>query len=313
MFRKSILKHRHLMALLTALMLAPACGGGSTSGSSREEEVEEVIPVEEVAPTVREFVGGPGALWGTDLDGFVPALLGFNLAYSPTAEHNASNIMVGGVSSSGGGIPNLDSFLMGLNDDDGGSDSVHMSARTYDVRRVGPRLHTSDTGLSGTARLPITIAPGEMFLLSGFAFQTEGSNHHIRVLRIEPFPDRGYVEVEYRDDSPGDDTYAATILYVVVPTSRGPSSTLLPHFGAQTGILISFSGTTDRPRPPTGMSAITGFHLEFRGGDRKLSALSVATENATGTPRYIATFKDQDVDIQSDVVDATIWYLPVNP
>jgi hypothetical protein len=249
-----------------------------------------------------------------DLDGRIPALVGFHLAYT-NGDHHASALAVG---STGAGAPGTDpTFILRLDDGDTGlnnpRDPVEMSASFIDLGDLGASYiqvgATSGSDLSGVAQLPLDppVEPGDFFVLSGFAFQTDGSNHHLRVLRITPRTDLGYVEVEYRDDSPDDDLYFASVTYAVVrplPASEGAAElTLAGPFEER----FPFLGG-GRASRMAGTAVLHGFSLEYREGDRHLNDVAVELEQPAS---IFARLADGDTGAD-DFVDARVSYVLVS-
>ena len=279
--------------VFVALGLVVGCGGGA-GGAATEPVV------------IYSLESGAIGTWSTIIAPHVPGLVKFDLAFT-NGDHNLGTVSAGGVSSGGAG-PDLDSFLLWFSDDDG-PDPVAMSAKYVDMLGGSARLVTSGQDLQGTEELPIPrLGPTEIFVLSGFTFTTDGSNHHIRTLRITPFPDLGYVEVEYRDDSPGDDLYAATVLYAVVPLA-GSGAEGTPVYTGHFDAALSFAGSGTATRDISA-AVLHGFSLYFLDGDRPLERVSVDLDS---TNLIRATFRDGSVSPTDDLVLANVSYVLVNP
>jgi len=277
--------------VLVVLGLLPCCGGGGTAGT---------------APVVFfSLESGAIGAWSSIVAPHVPGLVKFDLAFT-NGDHHVSTISAGGVSSGGTG-PDLGSFLLMFQDGGGPDDPVAMSAKYVDLSGGSARQVTFGQDLTGTAQLPLpSIGPTEIFVLSGFSIETDGSDHQIRTLRITPFPDLGYVEVEYRDDSPGDDLYAATVVFAVVPIGGVPGSYV---YTGPFDAALSFagSGTTTRE---IGAAVIHGFSLIFLSGNRNLERVSIDLDS---TNLIRATFRDGSVHATDDLVLANVSYVLVNP
>lgn len=283
-------------------VLATALCGGCGGGGGDTPEI-----------ALHTLTSGDAALWGAAMDGRVPGLARFSLEYL-NGDHHVSTIMVGGLSSGASG-PDFDSFLLGFNDDDYGpfgteaADPVAMSVEFYDLQGIAPRMVTSGHDLDGVARLEIDeLLPGETLVLGGFTFQTDGPNHQIRVLRITPFPEAGYIEVEYRDDSPSDDLYFASVVYSVIPAERYVGSGMSPSFDGPHAASFPFLDTDSRSRG-LGVALIHSFDLQFRTGDRNLERVAVDLTGGGTT----ATFRDGDPSATDDLVDFDVEYVRVFP
>jgi len=280
------------------LGLLAGCGGGTTDHPA----IVTILHVESDARSP----------WALDLAGRVPGLVQLSLEFL-NGDHHVSNVAAGGVPWFSTG-PDLDAFLLKLSDDDSAlndpPDRVAMSAAFMNLGGISDRHVAHGEDLQGVARLALEerLAPGEIFVLSGFEFQTDGSNHHIRVLRITPFADLGEVEVEYRDDSPDDDHYEATILYAVVPTAPASETGSRPSFSGpfEESFWFRGAGAADRR---SGIALLYGFSFSFRVGDRHLEALAIDLDDRA---RIHVTFADQDVGVD-DLVDARVSYVLVEP
>ena len=277
------------------------CGGGEGGGGTP-------IPVFGIATI------GRASPVINDLGERFPALVGFRLAYT-NGDHHAFALAVG---ATGTGAPGSDpTFILRLEDGDTGlnnpRDPVEMSASFIDLRDLGPSDVevgvTSGFDLNGVAQLPLDppVDPGGFFVLSGFEFRTDGSNHHLRVLRITPRPDLGYVEVEYRDDSPDDDLYFASVVYAVLrprPASEGSEGLeLAGPFEAR----FPFLGGGRADRMP-GTAVLHGFSLEYREGDRHLNDIAVELDQPAS---ILAGLADGDTG-SDDFVDARVSYVLVS-
>ncbi|MDJ0522312.1 MAG: hypothetical protein QNJ90_09595 [Planctomycetota bacterium] len=295
---------RNLTSILVLLALA-ACGGGGGD----EAPTEDLLFLE-----VIDWESDSVASYGQTLAGHVPGLVTFNLEFL-NGDHHVAAIVAGDVFVPG--TPDPNTFSLQLRDGDYGplgtepDDPVRMYARYYDLQAVGPRHVVTGFDLQGVARLPLSpdLAPGERFVLSGFGFRTDGENHHLRILRVEPFPELGYVEVEYRDDSPGDDLYEATVAYVIVPASRGPGSALRPRFSGPFEENFSFSDRTTTVARVPGLPVIRGFSLAYRDGDRHVERVEIDM----GWPTIFASLRDGNPTPKDDTVDARVSYHIMEP
>ena len=287
--------------LVSVLLVATAvgCGGGGGGGGDEPIPVVDIVSVRDDSPVI------------IPIGDEVPALVRFSLAYL-NGDHHVSALSVGAAQSVPGGS-DLDTFVLRLDDGDTGlnnpRDPVDMSATYIDVQAFGPARVTSGFDLSGVAQLPLDppIEPDQLFVLSGFSFRTDGPNHHLRILRITPFPDLGYVEVEYRDDSPDDDLYAASVAYVVLPATPAPPGFIRYDFDGPHEESFPFLGGGSRDRLP-GTAVLHGFRLEFRDGDRHLNDVAIDLDSAS---RIFARLADGDTG-SDDFVDARVSYVLVS-
>ena len=291
-----------LVPCLLCLLIAGTAGCGGGGGSSGD-----VIPVYDIVT-----VGRPSPVL-SDLGGHVPGLVAFSLAYT-NGDHHASTLAVGAILEGAPGAGS-NSFVLKLDDGDTGlnnpRDPVQMSATYIDLFGISLEYVIQGFDLNGPAQLPLAdeIPDGGILVLTGFAFVTDGSNHHIRVLRITPFPDLGYIEVEYGDDSPDDDLYYASVSYVVVPSGPAPEGSERYEFDGPYEEPMSFlgGGSTDR-RP--GTAVLHGFRLRFRDGDRHLNDVKV--DLGADPSRIFARLADGDVQAE-DFVDGRVSYVLVSP
>jgi len=292
------------LGLALVLAAASGCGGAGTGGGS-----------ESAAPILYDEGTEDFPSYLVLMDRQVPGLVTFDLGFL-NGDHHAWSLAAGGVAVPS--TPDPYSFLLELHDGDDGPfgteppDPVSLLARFWDLQAVSLRHATVGQDLQGVARLSLDppIGPGELFVLSGFGVHTDGSNHHLRVLRVEPFPALGYVEVEYADDSPGDDLYSASVAYAIIPADHGPGSTLRPAFDGPYTETFRFAGRTTTAPRRSGYPVLQGFSLRFRNGDRHLERV----ELDLGWPDVIfATLRDGDVDPKDDEVDATVHYLLMTP
>ena len=288
-------------ALLTlTLLLIAGCGGGSGTGPA-----EEVAPVE-----FRTFESGNGLLGNPPrslaLSGDVPGLVKFDLAYD-VRSHHVAKIVAGGQS--------LGRFHLDMTDETPIQDSTTTCAKYMDLRGISRRHLVEGHGLRGIARIPLDapLGPDELFVLSGFGFWSQSeptqTDHKIQKLRVTPFPRSGYVEVEYRDRSPQDDTYSAGIAYAIIPADRGVESSLRPHFDGTYSSQFRFRGTGQTTRIP-GAALLHGFSLEFLNDDHNLRQVAIDLHS---TNLIRVAFHDGDLDHHDAEVSASVSYVLVNP
>ncbi len=291
-----------LMWLLAATLAA--CGGGDAPGGTGETAA---------FTTLFDFSSEP-VNGGTSLSGQVPGLVSFDLQFL-NGDHHVASVHAGSVLSHV--APDPDAFRLELHDGDnaGGTDPVRLSARYVDPQALSARRVLVGQDLQGTARLPLDppVGPDQEFVLSGFGFITDGSNHHLRVLRVEPFPAMGYVEVEYRDDSPNDDLYTAVACYAVVPVGA-TDATPAPAFAGPYVSNFSFSDMRSMDRN-YGHAVLRGFSLQFAEGDRHVERVSIEAQpiGVVGSLGLRVRLRDGDPDPSEDGVLARISYLIMNP
>ena len=295
-----------LLVLVPAVAAATGCGGGSGGGGGGGGG-----PV----PILYDVFHDELAAYGEVTDGHVPGLVTFDLEYL-NGDHHAWSLSAGGVLAPT--APDPDTFRLELHDGDNGpfgdeaDDPVSMLARYYDLSSISARHVVTGFDLQGVARLPLEPAldEGELFVLSGFSVRTDGSNHHLQILRVEAFPLLGYVEVEYADESPGDDLYSATVAYAIVPEAHRTGSDLRPVFDGPFESTFDFAGRTTTAPRRGGYPVLQGFSLRYRKGDRHLERVAVDL----GWPDVIhGTLQDGDPSVDDDVVDATVQYLLMTP
>lgn len=128
-------------------------------------------------------------------------------------------------------------------------------------------------------------------LLSGFSFvRPYGGDQHLRELAI--IPTRGGYSIQFRDDSPSDDTYSAGVNVVFIPNEN--------VVGRHSQHFERANGSLDVPRE-SGQAVICGFSFKYLDSDHHIRHLQVSVSN----DRIQMAMHDND---QNRAFEATIHY-----
>jgi hypothetical protein len=173
----------------------------------------------------------------------------------------------------------------------------------------GRRFGTVKWGCVGTCVLPLEKPnPGEALALTSFNLRLNPPRDaNLRQIAIRPKPDKGIVEVVFRDNG-GTNPYDARIGYVYLPASLVAHQQSLTK-RAKENVLVDFK----KPiyRSPDGydyQGVLQGFDISYVNGDHYLRDFSIAGL-ANGNTLQVM-FNDKNWD---DPVDATVDYVLLKP
>jgi len=233
----------------------------------------------------------------------LPCLIAFDCQFDET-DHHVAELIVGGVTygSDGAdfrnvllGLSDLDTGVLGLE----GGDLRSVWMDYYDIADSHPGFEPALRSVNGRRRgtgellMPIPpVADHETVFLRGFELGNPGGqrNHHIRAIGVRFDARENAWRVTFRDDSPGDDAFAAYVHYIKVNKTASPETAQSWRFSEIRSLSREFRDTVSvRKNGIQGVTLLAGFHFEFLEGDHHLRKIAV---NLRDIRRVDMTFKD---------------------
>lgn len=249
----------------------------------------------------------------TTLDGQVPGLVGFDHQFDDS-DHHLAQFAAGGMTSGASGFDEQ-SYLLMFGDQDfgplgtegGDPRSIWADYRdlsTLDAGFAANRVLTASGRRRGSGELTLPIPPvgaDETVFLRGFnLFNSFGeSNHHIRAIGVRFDAAANAWRVTFRDDSPSDDSFNASVFYFKVKriAPEVPSDSL--RFSEIRSLSGEFRGSVSlRKNAVQGYTFLAGFHFEFLDSDHHIRKIAVDLQDIrqvamtfkdNGTPRVLGT------------------------
>jgi hypothetical protein len=211
--------------------------------------------------------------------GTIPGLIGFDIGWTRD-DHNVKWLSIGPNTTSP-----LDSgdYLVGLRDQDSSGRRISGTIKFEDLRDVAEHREVSASGLRGEQRLRIPhLSSAEEFVLTGFLFEYESSDHHLLHIKLRQMAHNDYIYVNFGDND-GAARYVVLIKYAVLPSSILARSTVYMESG-------SHVRSEDRVSRTPGIALLQSFEFRFQDSDHHLQRISLDLNDDA----VLARFRDQD-------------------
>lgn len=167
--------------------------------------------------------------------------------------------------------------------DNDGNDPFEGRARYLPLAPAYP-VQTVTGQCSNWCTLPISAAPGQVFVLSGFSLQHGGEDVDIQEVGIMPDLDHGMIQISYNPQGmPGGVIYRSEVMvqYALVPEAAVTFQTNCQTMGG--GCAVRRGGEAN--------VVLQGFHCRYENRQAHLLVLGIDTRNAT-----VAEFQDNNQD-----------------
>jgi hypothetical protein len=228
---------------------------------------------------VRSFASDAG-VWGTRLtEGTVPGLIGFDIGWT-RGDHALKWLGMGPITAS---PLSAGDFAAALRDQDSNGHHISGTVKFQDLREFAQHRRVCAGSLRGEQRLRVPhLTSSEAFVLTGFTFEYESSDHHILQLKLRQMAHNDHVHVNLGDND-GAEPYRACVYYAVIPRS------MLAHHLVQARSEAPARSEASQART-RGTALLQSFEFKFRNGDHHLQRIGVDLDD----DQVLARFRDQD-------------------